>query len=457
MTTTAAILWYVHSNDMSAQGVSDTKSLLMGNENQGSAVSSENRVSAVNDSPLLERQDAPGSEPGKGHGYVLVYKGKRQLTSGLLDMFTQNCLFRKISPNIKYVEPFVDDSVFGFSPVFVKKTAGEKRTKLMSLYDIYDHDWIDNVVKETELAPIVSFKDFLARAPREIVLVVNSSEDYDYTILEAKINQALGPHGFYIKRVAYLNPLNIGLTSKDKFSRTVYQDDKPEDVSVIINHFGTVVSDSLSVNPSGEPIDVPCDSARQINTHTAKSSPLIKKYAQKYIHEFLEPRYISVMFRTEYLSSMAPDDVTRRSRVARCRNNAIKYLNRFKAENNISRVFVSLDIGRHGSHDPSNTRKTQSAKRIRSMIEKDFITAAYGDAYSFGSWEDTFDSVTGSVASGVTASLQKEISINADCIVLAGGGGFQMNASVLFARNIRKEKPPECIVNLGPSCYQHTP
>ncbi len=396
-----------------------------------------------------QEEQRKNSKTARNKGYVLILKGKQQITSGVIALLSQSCLFRNINKNIDMVVPYIDTSLLGFSPLLNKNAPLKKSASQLSLFDTYDRKELEAIFAAEDLAHLADFSTFLKKAPRDIILVINSFSPTktEHPTLE-EINKVFQPQGFQVIKVVRLNFQNTGRLSLNDFKEKIYENSDPVNVTVMIDNFGPVLDISRPPDSLYESIDTPCMS--RFNKYLAHftPSPLIKKYTQAYIKKHLNQPYISVMFRTQHMINPYDSTEKQKAIINRCITDTLTQLNTLKNKHNINSVFVSLDIGRHGSIDQSNKSGSKTAVNIRKNV-KSLIPSAYNDETTFEEWENSFDAVTGPAPSGFTAILQKNIAISGECLILAGGGSFQEQAINLYTS---KKESNDCIIPLVESC-----
>ena len=391
---------------------------------------------------------SPGELQEEIRGYVLILKGKEQLTSGALGLLSQGCLFNKISDKVRLVEPFIFDSLYGFPNILTNAKNQKYISSNISFFDLYDeHNWL-NLQKKYLVSPFSDWESFINNAPKEVILVL---DEWGGAVNRAKINsiinKSLSHYGFHIKRVVIKNFRKTGKLSLEKFRDLVYQNDNPEDVTVIFNKLG-LISQAKPANWY-ESIDVNCannDEKDEVNS--VELASIIHQKHTDYVNEFMNKPYLSIMFRTEHMLTKSKQE-NWINVIAECLNVTMNSLKQLKEKTGLDSVFVALDLGEHGSNDVSNRLNNEMAHRVREKI-KTIIPMATEGALEFHGWDQSFDQITGAVPSGFTATLQKSIASGAECMILVGGGRFQKHAYNLYMSK-RKGREP-CVINLDKGC-----
>ena len=152
-------------------------------------------------------QASSGIEPEHSKGYVLILRGKEQLTSGTASLLSQSCMFKKISSTIQMVEPFIDGSYYGFNPVIDGTGNLKSDIEQISLFDAFDRKDIEATIKAENIAPFIDFQTFIEKAPRDTILVDNNnpSDERETTDLRDRVNTAFQPYGFNIIKTVRLD------------------------------------------------------------------------------------------------------------------------------------------------------------------------------------------------------------------------------------------------------------
>ena len=97
-----------------------------------------------------------------------------------------------------------------------------------------------------------------------------------------------------------------------------------------------------------------------------------------------------------------------------------------KLKSHVNNTFVALDVGQFGSFGYQMFKNQCRLKYNTTRHVDHFIktTILYGNSTTTEEWEQAFVNVSGTLKPGYIAALQKVITANAKCILLAGGGKF---------------------------------
>ena len=106
----------------------------------------------------------------------------------------------------------------------------------------------------------------------------------------------------------------------------------------------------------------------------------------------------------------------------------------------IDLMFIAMDCGKHGAElyrDPDVDNMTAMINTACHIVYNRF----YGNSSKLMEWEQSFDSVASFHVPGYIGMLQKNIAADGNCLILAGGGGFQDAAKKLHTDVYHKKKP----------------
>ena len=102
---------------------------------------------------------------------------------------------------------------------------------------------------------------------------------------------------------------------------------------------------------------------------------------------------------------------------------------------------MTADVGKYGSYtwitlvkDLGNKDREWTSFVLNAV--KDTVTALYDNSWTFEEWQESFGTATGGIENQSYISvLQKSIAGRARCLLLFGGGGFQLLALNEYLRN----------------------
>lgn len=313
---------------------------------------------------------------------------------------------------------------------------------MLRFEDHFNLDQWSRYTRQEGYAPLVEWKEFLAKAPRNVILVQFGYSSV--TLLKAR--QRAGeqllhpPQGDRYKsgcesnwptgnEVAFLKSRGFSIVRKVCFN--FYYGDQ-----LTLEEFNkhllgnrtsfsdvTVVMDMWRGFGSAQRVlikDV-CATVARVQEHVAPSDRIFRD-ADRYIKSYLHGRpYLAIMGRLEM--SM----LTTRKKVPFCLQETLKQWEAFKTDVGLQTTFLSIDIGKYGS------------KKFRSNVEASlsievakFFRGLFGSLMTSKQWEKQFVTVSQVRDAGYIGLLQKVIVTRAQCILFVGGGAFQRHALHLY-------------------------
>ncbi len=401
--------------------------------------------------PIDQNKLTYHSEGEKKIGYMLTYQVKEQLTCGAANLLSQTCLASKINESIRFVEPFLKTSYFGF-PLTVFDFNATDQEEPLTFFDIYDKKQWQEVVHRQHFRQMATWQEFLENAPRDYIVVIdNWGETSNHEEFIRLLDSHLSPNGFRLKRIAHKDFKKTGVLSLDDFKNLIYGQDNPEEVTVIFDEFGGITK--TEVTRYMESINVDCEKKNYYGNefNFLNTSNKVKSDAEKYIKNYLNNQYISVMLRSEHIIKDKKSSLNKIQIIEKCLDKTQEYISMFKNNKNINNIFLAMDTGKFGSAGYiTGFRRNELA--TFELLEK-FVPRVFNESMSFVDWENSFEDITGTVMSGYIAILQKEIALRGECLILVGRGQFHQHAYNLFmARNTDKDP---CIIRLDQDCNEY--
>lgn len=369
-----------------------------------------------------------------GNGFVLSVSYYEQQSMGSRNLFQLQC-WASLS-GLRVVKPVMKDSNLR-TPLDV-----QLQQTMLRFEDHFNLDQWSRYTRQEGYAPLVEWKEFLAKAPRNVILVQFGYSSV--TLLKAR--QRAGeqllhpPQGDRYKsgcdsnwptgnEVAFLKSRGFSIIRKVCFN--FYYGDQLT-LEGFNNHLlgnrtsfsdVTVVMDMWRGFGSAQRVlikDV-CATVTRVQEHVAPSDRILRD-ADRYIKSYLHGRpYLAIMGRLEM--SM----LTTRKKVPFCLQETLKQWEAFKTDLSLQTTFLSIDIGKYGS------------KKFRSNVEPSlsievakFFRGLFGSLMTPKQWEKQFVTVTQVRDAGYIGLLQKVIVTRAQCILFVGGGAFQRHALHLY-------------------------
>ena len=381
-----------------------------------------------------------------GNGFVLSVSYYEQQSMGSRNLFQLQC-WASLS-GLRVVKPVMKDSNLR-TPLDV-----QLQQTMLRFEDHFNLDQWSRYTRQEGYAPLVEWKEFLAKAPRNVILVQFGYSSV--TLLKAR--QRAGeqllhpPQGDRYKsgcesnwptgnEVAFLKSRGFSIVRKVCFN--FYYGDQ-----LTLEEFNkhllgnrtsfsdvTVVMDMWRGFGSAQRVlikDV-CATVARVQEHVAPSDRIFRD-ADRYIKSYLHGRpYLAIMGRLEM--SM----LTTRKKVPFCLQETLKQWEAFKTDVGLQTTFLSIDIGKYGS------------KKFRSNVEPSlsievakFFRGLFGSLMTSKQWEKQFVTVSQVRDAGYIGLLQKVIVTRAQCILFVGGGAFQRHALHLY-QELHRSPGEQCV------------
>ena len=378
------------------------------------------------------------SEGKAGYVLPLAYGGHQ--ARGVSGITSIQCWIKSFDLPVHIVEPLVSASQF----------LGLPKDRWIKFNDIFDINLFNKLTHvENRFAQLVTWDDFLQKAPRNIIYVKRDASAPSQVKVEWEAQpqpkdtnhsncqkiatlQYLHDRGFCVVKV--VNQHHRQLTADDLY-QVIFNNWRPEEVTLIITGW---TPNFLVLNHKVQS-PLSCQ-----GLHKQEDQPIffpnkqLIQAAQKYENMFLKPNTsIAVMLRSEHflISLGRLRNITMLSQATIVALNKLVTITRkLKAKFPHGKIFVTADVGRYGSYTWGNTmnRLGNRDRELNSFILeaiKDTVTALYDNSWTFEEWERSFGRATGGIENQSYISvLQKSIASRARCLLLFGGGGFELIA-----------------------------
>ena len=394
-------------------------------------------------------------------GYILVASFREQQTRASESLFGLQCWARGFYVNI--VEPYVENSR-------LMMPLNSSQHALLRYRDVFDLGLWQLLSVQHDFAPLASWEDFLAKAPRRLIVVrfkyltnttIMHRNENDSIVhmavddafkegcrsaskeLLKKISFLTERHNFTVVRNVCINFAHGDKLTLYQFNKHIYGEMEPELASVLIDEwrgFTSRVENGKRVVLSDA---CPLSSAVNSQPYAWPSRQLIcdaRKYRQKYLLQNIE--YIAVMLRTEKILKINNS----MEFMAHYLNMTVSEWRTMKTKYGIQRTYLTMDIGKFGSASLLE-RRDERLTPFMPLYEA-FVKTVLGPQTTIGKWETEFESVASHNDSGYIGSLQKTVAAQGKCMVLAGGGSFQKHARYMYERVV-SSKRKRCLVTLS--------
>ena len=404
--------------------------------------------------------DIPGMNRTKRTGYVIALHFHEQQTKASENLFTLQCWAKTMFVNI--VEPYVQNSHLAI-PL-------NSSQKMLPRYrDLFDIGVWKLLSAQHKLAPLASWDNFIAKAPRELIVarfrylssrrVKNQNGNGKkklnlHLALTSKYKQGCKTSSDLSQKIEYLKVLHGFTVVRDvcfnfakgdeltlfQFNQHLYERYGPKTVTVLMEEWRGL--NSMESKKRVSMFDA-CWLPTYVQpvAYTWPSQQLIcdaKRYTKKYLRT--DDDYISLMVRTEKFDNT---NITNKPEtIAKCLNETLKEWRNMKDFAETQRTFLSMDIGTYGSY---SLVQGKNYHLYTNLYEK-FIRELFGPRATIRSWEMGFEEIASSLDSGYIGSLQKTIAAKSKCIIFTGGGTFQKYTTYIYNR-INKGKCIKFIQN----------
>jgi len=386
----------------------------------------------------------------KPRGYVLALSYSDQQTSALRNLLSLQCWAAQLE--LVVVEPFIIGSEFGMQVVVEQNNHSDKM--VVTFRDLFDIDqWNDP--SQTKVTPLVSWKNFLENAPRNIILVEIKYTNHpmmfpelppDVTcngkILAQQFFRVFGSHGFQLQKMVCLDFQKLGILTTSQFNAYLFGKFSTSSVSVVFMVWRGIVT---SVSHRIMLQDSACGNGFGYSKLVLSLNPSQKifRHADQYIQRYLTGGdYIAIALRLERILHS-----TGINNVPACLNKTLGYLSRLKQGIQAANTFLSMDVGRFGSKGYKKHHVVFTVTQVAETL----IETLYGNSTTIQDWEETFLNISRTSNPGYIALLQKTIATRAKCLLLVGGGTFQQHASRLYQQMHTSRR---CYVQLDGFCSQ---
>ena len=383
-----------------------------------------------------------------GQGYALTVNYYEQQTMGLRNMMQLQCWAQSLG--LCVVKPVMHDS-FLRTPL-----DSSHQASYLKFEDSFDEQEWNHYSEKLGYALLVSWKEFMASAPRDVVLV--SFEHPSVSMLKARQKAGQGlfqspdpqryttgcsskwpsasettflrTNGFNIIRKVCFNFYHGDQLSLETFNGHILEGLAPNSVTVIMETWRGISSAQRVL------VKDVCQNTALVQERLHLSSHLGQQ-AEQYIHKYLgaSRQYLAIMGRLEISLLTVHKKVPV---VPFCLEETLSQWKKFKSETHLDRTFLSIDIGRYGS------------KKYRSKLDPEldmvfhkFFQTLFGSSLTVREWEKQFELITGSSDAGYIGLLQKMLVTRAQCVLFVGGGAFQRHALYLY-KQLHPDPKDQC-------------
>ena len=408
-----------------------------------------------------ERGLAKDARAGKRTGYVLSLTYREQQTRAAANMYSLQCWAKTLLVNI--VEPFLHDSrlVVPLDP---------SQDSMLPFSHLFSLQAWDVLTVKLGFAPLAPWRQFLAEAPRELIVVhlkyssgmsiherIVSGEKATHLALTDAYKEGctqkpgfsnrldyLAQYRFKVVREVCVNFMHGDEITLLQFNTHVLGSHHPRDVSIVMNEWRGFAPST----DSGKRVlinDACWARSTILSSLYLRPSKQVYCEAHKYREMYLRGQdYVAVIVRTEKIRTCSEMNMHE------CLQKTLKLLASVQKKTNLSSIFLSMDIGHYGS----NSNASGFSKLDYKAEYNDFISRIYGKGVSIDLWEKSFEDTTSVRETGYIALLQKVLAAKASCLVVVGGGSFQKH-TILLHRTFSKRKGQTPCVHILKSCSRN--
>ena len=459
----------------------------------GVVVRHSNHGSSSNNNNSRDYHDNNSRDYHDNRGYVLTLKFTGQQVAGMRGMFSQQCWLRSFSLPMTIVEPFVLDSMLTHSSELWEEAAAaadaaknRSTEAALRMTDILE-------VPSTVL-DVASFESFLSSAPRRLIVVdvcnfgVKGCLHFDVKSCsnEGEGEQAVledmhcQPTHTMRKAMTYLETLGfevvrsicLDCTAEGKLQQLspgqatewIFGGHRPEEVTVLFSHwkFSFQVTSDCSECAGFDEAFKSAHYPLMLHEAAARYMQVVDglqrntgKHIATTIAVMVRLEWFLITYRNKSLHKIHSclRDVAAKAKeltsaVVNNNNNNNNEVGRNNSMTGKARVLLALDVGRFGSGSFDSTMRIHhiTAPAFAQVLGevKSLVLELYGGRLDFEGWEESFVTATGTrlaAEKGYVAALQSVAASKADCLLLMGGGHFQLLALQMRAA-ARQPSPP---------------
>lgn len=380
-------------------------------------------------------------------GFILSLHIWEQQTQGLLNLRQLQCLANIFG--VKVVQPFVDGTFLTFRFGEMKR-----HKEMLRLSDLINIDvWNKELATLYDYEPLASWETFLSEAPRIVIIhciqypsLKGSSTKEDINFQYGCPNNCyrsfsdglsyLSKYGFRVVKKTCSNFIDFAgnaSVSVKEFGENMFGGYNPHKVTVIIDSFHGL---RIMRNRSRLPLIFTKGFKRNLPPNVTLPSERIVSDAEKYIHQrFNDNKYISILARIEL--------IIHHNQFKFCTDKLMDIVTEMVQEREIrathSQVFLAMDVGRFGSHVENRVKLQPLGKALLNRV---FMR----NDLTLQQWEESFTSIASSDNPAYVANLQQTIAARGECLIMVGGGSFQMHARKLY--EMIHPEPHRCVYSI---------
>ena len=399
-------------------------------------------TSAIEKQPL---QTHTGMGPDS-YGYVVIEKIGGQQGLGVRSLGSFQCFAASFSLPVKLLQPS-----FVGSLIFSKLEEGNAHTDV-KFGDVFDLEHFNHLSEQESEPTLATWSEFQENAPRDVILLTTNfvgskklknsiqvsgdvqsvHESRQYKLTQQNGKKCLKIENYtnesklplcVVRVVNYSIPLD---TTQSAPIQDIYGNWDPKQITLIISLWN---GRSFLQNPNAI-LNCTDRAMNRIKERLVPSGKLLRDvefYAKSYLHSSKD---VAIMIRSERTAGRASTqkkgDSATLEKVRDCIQQAVDIAHKHSRKNGI---FLTLDIGRYGTITMDRIlRNLEHPEDFVELVEST-VDLVYGDKLSFQEWENSFIEASGGVDNpAYIAALQRSIASQSKCLIIVGGGNFQMLA-----------------------------
>ena len=407
------------------------------------------KASLIESSNLAAHSNISHQLPQK-LGYVLSlgyggYQGR-----GCDVVLSLQCWVKSFDLPMKIVEPRIQGSQFVAN--------GKHNTAVRTFSEIFDIDYFNAFMPgDTQYGQLSKWEDFLQYSPKNIIYVMFRRSDQNYMKIDWEVkssdecNKTSSELSFLkgfcvVKAITSFLNKPVPFTAND-MKNIIFNTWKPNEVTLVLGAWSPtfMVSNPTLPNPKR------CQQ-KFFEEGQSPFAPSIQvmEAVRKYEQLFLIPKTsVAVMIRSEHfirsVGGLKKSGQVKQSDLIPIVDRHLKQLvtlvNELEGRFPGGNVFVTADVGAYGSFtwgqavNALGNRDAHFLEHVGDAVKKT-VASFHHKFQSFQKWEESFSEATGGIKDQtLIAALQRVIASRAKCLLLFGGGTFELLAFRDYLRN----------------------
>ena len=388
--------------------------------------------------------------------YVLSLSYMDQVSWAATRLRSLQCWAARLKRFDRVVEPFLDGVHLGMP------STSQAVAENFKFGEIFDLQLWNVIGGERTFPPLASWEDFLATAPRKVVLVqIVYENDYhcpentsivkecNHTHLRSFFTEFLEPHLFSVHSEVCIDFNVRGFLNESVFTQLIFSGVlSDESISLVFDEWRAmypfVVEKDRDIKCFLQFKDVACSPLNtQMTDLTSRSlhpATNILITAQKYISLHLtsspSPGFVAVLVRWEkiLLYHFYRSWIEERYTGNQCMKLIVKYLEEIRRTKGIANVFFSTDIGKFGSSTFHLYNATSANLQTVTRHTEELIRYMYGTSMTLERYEQTLLDVSGTTNPVLVSQVQKAVAAQAQCLLFVGSGLFHEHTLSMYKK-----------------------